>query len=466
VVCGWDPVDPSKVIGLLTDLVARSLVVAERAGSETRYRLLETIREYGEDRLAEHRETDTVRRRHAEHYEQLASTLNERIRGPEEPEALRLLAAENDNLLMSLAHAVDSNDVDLALQLLTLSAILAEFAVGQPPPLDALTMAGAAEHPLYPRALAHAAFCTAERGDALAAEHLADTAIAAVAGLARPDPLVEFAVHSAYARTATVLGRVLTDAEHYQLAADATRSRGLEYEHAISLANAAALMAMSGEADRALPLAREAVAVSRQLGAPGATALALMGLSAVLAGRDPGQAKMLLDEGERTAALLGKPSIRLSSFAVLVAGYLRDWDCVLLEAPVAVRGFLWTGARNSLAGMLNVVSRAIAPVEADAAALLQGAVRRLAAPQRASQPDLRVEQTRTSPEPRLNPSVAPTGAGHFLGELRHQTTAILRAHLGEERLRELRAAGAAMDDDHVVAVALDAMARTRPAAEE
>ena len=46
---------------LLAGLVARSLVVAERDGPETRYRLLETIREYGEERLAEHGETEAVR---------------------------------------------------------------------------------------------------------------------------------------------------------------------------------------------------------------------------------------------------------------------------------------------------------------------------------------------------------------------------------------------------------------------
>jgi hypothetical protein len=41
---------------------------------------------------------------------------------------------------------------------------------------------------------------------------------------------------------------------------------------------------------------------------------------------------------------------------------------------------------------------------------------------------------------------------------------MLRGALGEARLRDLRAQGAAMDDDHVVALALDAVARTRAAA--
>src|SRR5499426_2523323 len=47
-VCGGDGIDPGAVFELLAGLVARSLVVAEEKGLQTRYRLLETIRQYGE----------------------------------------------------------------------------------------------------------------------------------------------------------------------------------------------------------------------------------------------------------------------------------------------------------------------------------------------------------------------------------------------------------------------------------
>jgi predicted ATPase/class 3 adenylate cyclase len=459
---GGDGVDAPGVFDLLTTLVARSLVVAERVGPDTRYRLLETIREYSEDRLAGYGETEAVRRRHAEHYEHLSRTLNDRMRGPEEPEALRLLGAENDNLLAAMVYAIDSNDVDLALRLLTASPDQVIWVTCQLPPLDALTMAGAVEHPLYPRALATAGIYAAERGDAQGAARLAEAAMAAAAGLTSPDPFVEYAVHCTRARTADVLGGVATEAEHYQRAADATRSPGLEYSHVNALGNAAALLAMSGAADRGLPLAREALAISRQLGAPGLIAWNLMALAAGLADRDPEQTKVLLDESERTAALLGDPNIRLSSWTTLVAAYLGDWDRVLRAAPVALRGFLWSGGRFSLAGQFNLVARAIAPIDAETAALLQGAVRRLVTPPRSLQPGRGTEQDRSTPEARSNATTP--GAAGVVAELRQQTTAILRGALGEARLRELRAAGAAMDDDHVVALALDAVVRTRAAA--
>ena len=52
-VCSGEGIDPDAVFELLASLVARSLVVAEEHGPETRYRLLETIRQYGEQRLNE-----------------------------------------------------------------------------------------------------------------------------------------------------------------------------------------------------------------------------------------------------------------------------------------------------------------------------------------------------------------------------------------------------------------------------
>ena len=48
-VCGREGIDPDAVLGLLASLVAQSLVVAEEHGPHTRYRLLETIRQYGEE---------------------------------------------------------------------------------------------------------------------------------------------------------------------------------------------------------------------------------------------------------------------------------------------------------------------------------------------------------------------------------------------------------------------------------
>jgi predicted ATPase/class 3 adenylate cyclase len=128
-VCGWDPLHPSAVFALLSGLVARSLVVAQRQGSDTRYRLLETIREYGEERSAEHGETAGLRARHAEHYLHLARRLFEAAAGPGEADTARRLRAEEDNLLAAMANAVDTGDLDVALGLLATPTGIAVLGV-------------------------------------------------------------------------------------------------------------------------------------------------------------------------------------------------------------------------------------------------------------------------------------------------------------------------------------------------
>ena len=79
--CAGDPIDADEVFELLAGLVARSLVVAD-TGPETRYRLLETIREYGEERLAEAGETDMLRLRHASYYTEFARVVQSHLYGP------------------------------------------------------------------------------------------------------------------------------------------------------------------------------------------------------------------------------------------------------------------------------------------------------------------------------------------------------------------------------------------------
>ena len=70
-VCGGEGIDPDAVFELLAALVARSLVVAEEHGPQTRYRLLETIRQYGEERLEAAGQTERWRARHASYYADL-----------------------------------------------------------------------------------------------------------------------------------------------------------------------------------------------------------------------------------------------------------------------------------------------------------------------------------------------------------------------------------------------------------
>jgi predicted ATPase/DNA-binding SARP family transcriptional activator len=104
------------VLDLLTALADKSLVQVI-AGAEPRYRMLETIREYGVERLADRGEISGIRSAHAAHFLAVAETAEPLLRGRDQIEWIDRLGAERDNLLAALRFAVDISDADTAIRL-------------------------------------------------------------------------------------------------------------------------------------------------------------------------------------------------------------------------------------------------------------------------------------------------------------------------------------------------------------
>ncbi|GAA4628714.1 BTAD domain-containing putative transcriptional regulator [Actinoallomurus vinaceus] len=101
------------VLDALTGLVEKSLVSVDGTG---RYRVLETIRAYGAERLAEAGEATRVRRAHAHHFLRLAETAEPLLRTREQLRWLERLTAEYDNLHSALHWAIDVQDAALAVR--------------------------------------------------------------------------------------------------------------------------------------------------------------------------------------------------------------------------------------------------------------------------------------------------------------------------------------------------------------
>lgn len=102
VICSGKGVAVSDILDLLTQLVDKSLVVVEERGRESRYRLLETVRQYAWDRLARSREAVDVRERHLRRYLALAEAADAKLRGPEQKLWLDRLGTEYENLRTAL----------------------------------------------------------------------------------------------------------------------------------------------------------------------------------------------------------------------------------------------------------------------------------------------------------------------------------------------------------------------------
>jgi tetratricopeptide (TPR) repeat protein len=86
----------------LTSLVNNSLVVQRERGGEPRFTLLETVRAYALERLAESGKEGAVRQRHAEYYLALAEEADPHLRTAEQPVWLDRLEAERGNMRAAL----------------------------------------------------------------------------------------------------------------------------------------------------------------------------------------------------------------------------------------------------------------------------------------------------------------------------------------------------------------------------
>ena len=104
----------------LVSMVDRSLLVQEATPSgDPRYRMLETIREYAAERLAESGEGDALRTRHAEHCLALAERLAGQVFGDDQREVLDTYEREHENLRAAIGFAITNDRGDLAQRLLS-----------------------------------------------------------------------------------------------------------------------------------------------------------------------------------------------------------------------------------------------------------------------------------------------------------------------------------------------------------
>ena len=102
--------DNPNMLDLSTHLVDKSLVSVDlEHGDEPRYYLLETIRQYAREKLAEHGESESIRNRHMEYFCGLIERLEPRLRGPDQVALLYSLEMDIDNLRAALEWALDHN---------------------------------------------------------------------------------------------------------------------------------------------------------------------------------------------------------------------------------------------------------------------------------------------------------------------------------------------------------------------
>ena len=101
-VCAGEHLENCNILDLLTSLCDKSLVVAEQKGERARYRLLETMRQYAQEKLEESGVGEAVRERHRDYFLALAEEAEPKLIGAEQAEWLRRLEEEHENLRAGL----------------------------------------------------------------------------------------------------------------------------------------------------------------------------------------------------------------------------------------------------------------------------------------------------------------------------------------------------------------------------
>ena len=130
-ICAADSKDAFDVLDLVSSLVSKSLVIAERTPESVRYRMLETIRQYAAQELLRsggEGEVLATRDRHGGYFMRLAEEAAPTLSGPGQAHWLRRLDAEWENLSAAAAHLVADGRTD---DVLRLGVSLQRFAVSR-----------------------------------------------------------------------------------------------------------------------------------------------------------------------------------------------------------------------------------------------------------------------------------------------------------------------------------------------
>jgi predicted ATPase/class 3 adenylate cyclase len=414
-----DVLDTAEVMGQLVD---KSLVdVDDEAGG--RYRLLETIRQYAQERLEASGDAPAVRRQHADHYVVVAETAGPHLRNRDQLTWASAVGRDTDNFRAALDWAVEAPSPEHALRLV---APLTVPVVGSAAATDwadtACAIPGADAHPLFPVVAAWAVFGAALQGDLEHAAVLVANAedVQEALGTRHPSVCVAAAV------LATFRGD-LDDARHHaQEGVELARAIGDPYEVALALIMLGVSMQLS-DPDGAVRVLDEAVSLARDAGIASALSAGLAALAGNLPLEESARALSLLDEAVEIGTQVGdrQPVAHATQYKGSIAVRRGDWRAALHASVDAAVQTLELGELAMFQFSFSTAAFAFVGLGyLEPAAVLLGAIEPPSSDQRA--PD-------------------------WVKELFASTDAALLQGLGEREVAVLRARGAAMDPADAVA---------------
>ena len=288
-----DGADDVEVLRLLDSLVRKSLVVADHSGSHTRYGLFETIRQFGEDRLAEKGLLEPARDRHAAYFAREAAYRWEHWNGPGWRSAVDWVEAELGNMRSGYRWSERRGDVEVAADIAAHAALMG-FSVQLFETIawaeELLESAAESDVARLPRLYTAAGFaCFAGRAEAARANAHRATEL-------ESDPRYD-SCEPGYATFIEALASVYCgDLDRYvELTGAVAEQFGSDRGYGI--ASYVDGLQSSGRIEEALALAEESITAARSLGNPYWIAYALWIAGMAFSKADPRRAFAAWDEG-------------------------------------------------------------------------------------------------------------------------------------------------------------------------
>lgn len=273
------------VLDLLTALVDRSLVVHEAREGGGRHQMLETVRQYARERLAEAGETVQLRERHRAFFLEVAETASANLQGPDQASWFARLDQEQDNLWAALDGCLP--EVEATEAGLRLATALSDFwslrgsvARGREV-LEALLArcSPSARTPTQARALRGAGRLAYDQGDFGAARAYSEQSLALWRGLADPPGIADCLI--GLAAISRSQSDYATAADYYEESRAIYREIGDRPGTAWAADGLAVVRYYQGEYPAARELAEASLAIRRELGDSRGISMSLSILAAI-----------------------------------------------------------------------------------------------------------------------------------------------------------------------------------------
>lgn len=116
-ICSDANILSQDILEVLTHLTNKSLVITEKTQMGMRYRMLETIRQYANEKLIQSEEIDELRNKHLDYFLRLAETAEPHLLRSEQLEWLSLLDVDYENLRLAFEWALNKESVESSLKL-------------------------------------------------------------------------------------------------------------------------------------------------------------------------------------------------------------------------------------------------------------------------------------------------------------------------------------------------------------